>query len=298
MSQAPTLTQIFLEGLSADQRARMSHLSHLEEVLRDILESARSAWPAVEVRDEVFLSYLAERLPGDSEAGRALLEMKAADLYLACACVQGDSQAVAAFETTYFPDIQAALSRRDPGWGQLEDVKQILYQKLFLADGEHPPKIGKYSGRGDLRSWLCVTAVREAIDLMRRAQRELPLEDGVLMDLTSADEDQELHYLKRVYREQFKEAFQAALSALSARERTLLRYNLLDGLNIDQIGVIYNVHRATVARWIARARETLLAETRRILMGRLRVDPTELESIMRLIQSRFDVSIQHFLRKG
>jgi RNA polymerase sigma-70 factor (ECF subfamily) len=275
----------------------MSHLSRLEAVLRDILVSAMAAWPALEVSEEVFLPYLAARLPADSEVERALLEVKAADLYLACACVQGDRRAVAALETTYFPDIQAALARRDPGCGQLEDVKQNLYQKLFLADGEQPPKIGKYSGRGDLRSWLCVTAVREAIDLLRRVQRELPLDDGALMDLAAPDEDQELHYLKRLYREQFKEAFQAALSALSSRERTLLRYSLLDGLNIDQIGAIYSVHRATVARWIARARETLLGETRRILMERLRVDRTELESIMRLIQSRFDVSIQHFLRK-
>jgi len=57
------------------------------------------------------------------------------------------------------------------------------------------------------------------------------------------------------------------------------------------------VHRATVARWIAKARETLLTETRTLLMKRLRVDQNEFESIMRLIQSRFDVSIHHFLKK-
>jgi RNA polymerase sigma-70 factor, ECF subfamily len=291
------LTRLFLEGLSPTLQARMSHLSHLEAVLRDILEAARAAWPDLEVSAEVFLPYLAERLPEDSEAERALLEVKAADLYLACACTQGDQAAVAAFEKHYFPDIQAALTKRDPSCGQLEDVKQSLYQKLFLSDGEHPAKIGKYSGRGDLRSWLCVTAVREAIDLLRKVQREQPVDDGALMDLTSSDEDQELSYLKRLYREQFKQAFQDALGSLSSRERTLLRYNLLDELNIDQIGAIYNVHRATIARWIAKARETLLDETRRRLMAGLRVDQTEFESIMRLIQSRFDVSVAHFLKK-
>jgi len=297
MGEAPVLTKLFLPGLSPVLQARMSRLSHLEAVLRDILEAAHAAWPAIEVEAEVFLPHLAERLPEDSEAERALLEVKAADLYLSCACLQGNREAIAAFEQHFFPDIQAALTRRGPSGAQLEDVKQILYQKLFLTDGEQAAKIGKYSGRGDLRSWLCVSAVREAIDLLRRVQREQPLDDDALMDLTSPDEDQELSYLKRLYREQFKEAFQEALSALSSRERTLLRYNLLDGLNIDQIGAIYNVHRATVARWIAKARETLLEETRRTLMQRLRVDETEFESIMRLIQSRFDVSIQHFLRK-
>jgi RNA polymerase sigma-70 factor (ECF subfamily) len=142
-----------------------------------------------------------------------------------------------------------------------------------------------------------VTAVREAIDLLRKLKREQPLDDSALVELTSPDEDQELHYLKRLYREEFKAAFQQALAALSARERTILRYNLLDNLNIDQIGAIYNVHRATVARWIAKARETLLSETREILMQKLRVNEGEFESIMRLIQSHFDVSIHHFLSK-
>ncbi len=291
------LTHLFLQGLSPALQARMSHLSHLEAVLRDILEAARAAWPDVAVDEAVFLPYLAKRLPEDSEAERALLEVKAGDLYLACACVQGDGKALSAFEQHHFPEIQAALLKRDPKSGQLEDIKQTLYQKLFLPEGEQPPKIAKYSGRGDLRAWLCVIAVREAIDLLRKVKREQPLDDGALMDLTAGDEDQELSYLKRLYRKEFKSAFTEALGKLSSRERTLLRYNLLDGLNIDQIGVIYNVHRATVARWIAHAREGLLEETRRTLMARLRVDQGEFESIMRLIQSRFDVSIQHFLKK-
>jgi RNA polymerase sigma-70 factor (ECF subfamily) len=293
----PVLTRFFLQGLPPSLQARMSHLSHLEPVLIDILETARAAWPEIALGPEVFLPYVAQRLPADAEAERALLEVKAGDLYLACACVNGDRQAMAAFESQFFPEIRAALVRRGPLGGEIEDIKQSLYQKLFLGDGEHPPKIGKYAGRGDLRSWVCVTAVREAIDLLRRVKREEPLDDGALVDLTTSEEDQELSYLKRLYREEFKAAFQQAMGALSSRERNILRYNLLDGLNIDQIGAIYNVHRATVARWIAKARETLLGDTRQHLMERLRVDQTEFESIMRLIQSRFDVSIHHFLKK-
>jgi RNA polymerase sigma-70 factor (ECF subfamily) len=296
MGGGRVLTYHFLEGLTPTLRDRLSSLSHLEGVLRDILEEARAAWPEIELDPEDFLPYLAERLPADAEAERALLEIRAADLYLACACVRGLERAMQAFETQCYPEIHAALLRRDPS-GQLEDIKQTLYQKLFLGDEEHRPKIGQYAGRGDLRSWVCVTAVREAIDLLRKLKHEQPLDDSALVELTSPDEDQELHYLKRLYREEFKVAFQQALGALSARERTVLRYNLLDGLNIDQIGAIYNVHRATVARWIAAAREGLLAKTREVLMERLRVDQTEFESIMRLIQSHFDVSIHHFLGK-
>lgn len=297
MSDERTLTQHFLGGLVDKLRSRMSHLSHLEGVLRDILEAAHAAWPQVDVPVEVFLPYLAQRLPEEAEAERALLEVKAADLYLACACSRGERAALEAFERNYFPDVKIALKRRDPSFGQVEDIQQILFQKLFLGDGEHPPKIASYAGRGDLRGWLCVTAVREAIDLFRKVRKEEPVEQGELMDLAASAGDQEMAYLKRIYRAEFKTAFQQALASLSTRERNLLRHHLLDGLNIDQIGAIYNVHRATVARWIAKARETLLAETRAALMERLRVDQTEFESIMRLIQSRLDVSIHHFLKK-
>jgi RNA polymerase sigma-70 factor, ECF subfamily len=298
MSEPRMLTGLFLGGLSSSLQARMSNLSHLEAVLRDILEIARAAWPAITLADEVFLPYLAQRLPDDTDAERALLEVKAADLYIACACASGDRGAHEAFERQFFPDIGTALARRDPSCTQIEDLKQSIYQKLFLGDGEHPPKITLYAGRGDLRSWLCVTAVRESIDLLRKGKKEEPVEELDLMDRTTPEGDQEIVYLKRIYREEFRSAFQSALASLSSRERNLLRHNLLDGLNIEQIGAIYNVHRATVARWIARARETLLAETRAALMQRLRVDQTEFESIMRLIQSRLDVSIHHFLKKS
>jgi RNA polymerase sigma-70 factor (ECF subfamily) len=297
MSDERPLTHLFLDGLSATLKARMSHLSHLEGVLRDILESARGAWPTIDLAAQVFLPYLAQRLPEDAEAERALLEVKAADLYLACACSRRDAEALAAFERLHFPEIKTALMRRDPTFGQVEDIQQILFQKLFLGDEQHPPKIASYAGRGDLRGWLCVTAVRESIDLLRKVRREAPVEDNVLIDLAAPAGDQEMAYLKRVYREEFKAAFQHALAALTTRERNVLRHHLLDGLNIDQIGAIYSVHRATVARRIAHARETLLSATRTALMEKLRVDQTEFESIMRLIQSRLDISIHQFLKK-
>lgn len=296
MTEQRGLAPIFLRRLSEQLQSRLGSLSHLEGVLGDILEEGRSAWPGVNLAPEEFLAYLAQRLPEDNDAERTLLELKASDLYLACACARGDHRALTYFETKLLPEIQAALLKRDPSF-QVEEMKQILFQKLLLPDGANPPRITKYSGRGDLRSWVCVTAVREAIDHHRKNQREQALDDGALADLASDGGDQELSYLKRIYREEFKAAFQESLGALSSRERNVLRHNLLDGLNIDQIGAIYNVHRATVARWIAKARETLLTETRTLLMKRLRVDQNEFESIMRLIQSRFDVSIHHFLKK-
>ena len=65
--------------------------------------------------------------------------------------------------------------------------------------------------------------------------------------------------------------------------------------SIEQIGAIYRVHRATVARWIADARELLLHQTRELLSRRVRVSNDELESILWLIDSQMDVSLHRCL---
>jgi RNA polymerase sigma-70 factor (ECF subfamily) len=297
MSDERSLIPLFMAGLPDPTRDRLAGLSRLEGVLGDILEHAQAAWPDVHVDEDIFLEYVAQKLPEEATL-RSLLELKAGDLYLACACVQGDACALAVFETHFFPVIEAALMRRGPTGANLEDVKQLLCQKLLIGDRNRLPKIALYAGRGDLRSWISVTAVREAIDLMRREQRETPMDDNALVELTDPTEDQELQYLKRLYRKEFKAAFQRALGDLPRRERNVLRHHLLDGLNIDQIGALYNVHRATVARWIARSRETLLKATRKALMESLHVNRGEFESIMRLIQSRFEVSIHQYLKRS
>jgi transposase len=37
-----------------------------------------------------------------------------------------------------------------------------------------------------------------------------------------------------------------------------LRYHHVDGLNIDEIGAIYRVHRVTAFRWLEKAKEQLV----------------------------------------
>ena len=94
-----------------------------------------------------------------------------------------------------------------------------------------------------------------------------------------------------------KRAFDVALRSLPAREQTLLRQHVIDGLTIDQLGALYHVHRATAARSLERARQAILAATREQMMGKLRVRSSELDSILRLIRSKLEVSL-HGLRRA
>jgi RNA polymerase sigma-70 factor (ECF subfamily) len=58
------------------------------------------------------------------------------------------------------------------------------------------------------------------------------------------------------------------------------------------------VHRATVARWLASAREVVLERTMAQLGDDLRLDPAELVSLIRVVRSELDVSLQGLLASG
>jgi RNA polymerase sigma-70 factor, ECF subfamily len=256
----------------------------------DALARARARWPRIGVEGRRFAAFLAERGLEASE----LADERLGDLYLACACAAGDGAAIAELERHYLSLVPSYLAplRRSPVL--VDETLQRLRERLFIAADGARPRIEEYSGRGALGAWLRVIAVRLLLDACTPsalAARSGPLDDVELA--TTADP--ELGYMKTRYLPYFQDAFSAALSTLTARERGLLRFHLVDGLNIAEIGKIYGTHRATVARWIAACRERLLEETRRALGERLRLSAPEVESMIRLLRSSLDVSIRGYL---
>jgi RNA polymerase sigma-70 factor, ECF subfamily len=265
----------------------------LAPLLEALLSEAHGAWPGVTLPDEEFVVYVAERLPAEPPglSGQdALRRLCTRDLYLALACLRGDGAALAAFEAHCLDSVDGALGRLSAAGDVITEVKQRLRRSLLVADGQ-PPAIAQFSGRGNLRAWVRVIAVREALALMRQARKDSPLEDALLAQRLMPADDPELSYLKNVYRQEFKSAFAASMAALGDRARTLLRQQLIDGLSIDELGALYHVHRATAARWLESARRQLVEDTLAALRSRLQVQPDELDSILRLIRSQLDVSV-------
>jgi RNA polymerase sigma-70 factor (ECF subfamily) len=166
---------------------------------------------------------------------------------------------------------------------------------LLVPDTKGHAKIADFAGTGDLSAWLRVASVRIALNLKRSKRREVDLdEDSRLADKAAGD--LEIDHLKRRFRGEFKAAFVAAMAALEPRSRTLLRQHYLDGLTMDSIARVNQVHRITVVRWMEQARVALSRETRRELTARLRVGREELESILRLIDSQVHVTLSEVLR--
>jgi RNA polymerase sigma-70 factor, ECF subfamily len=73
--------------------------------------------------------------------------------------------------------------------------------------------------------------------------------------------------------------------------RAVLRAHAVNGLSIDQIGALYQVHRATAARWVQHAKVSLLDALRAALKERLGVEGAACDSIVALVQSRIDLSM-------
>jgi RNA polymerase sigma-70 factor (ECF subfamily) len=279
MRAAPFLDELTRRGARApdDLEARLAALER----------AARAAWPDVDAGGG-FVPYLAERWPERASLDEWLADAHASDLYLACACARRDRAAIAAFDRAHLGAVADYLARSRPDAAFVEDVRQSLREKLFVGDAR---KIGEYSGRGPLGGWVRVLAVRAAIDLRRRRGERVP----DLRGEAPAPIDPELGYLADRYRGDVEDAFRRALGGLDGEQRTLLRMHFVDGITLDELARLKRLHRATIARRLATARQAILDEARRHLRERLSLSTEELTSLVGLVRSQLDVSVARLL---
>lgn len=256
--------------------------------------SARAAWPGVAVPEDAFAAWVAERLPAELAPIDGLARLRAGALYLACGCLRGQRDALQAFERVYGGELLAAARRG--GSRQPDEIVQRLRVRLLVGPGA---RLRGYAGAGSLKRWLKLACTRLAIDAGRaersraaRAMEHAPIAEQL------ARVDPELKLLKGRYRAAFKQAFEGAMQALSPRARTMLRLHLVHGLTIDEIAPMHGVHRATAARWLAKARGEVLEGSRARLGELLATDARDVESILHLIESRLDVSVARHLESS
>ena len=225
------LVEPFLANVEPALRPALSGFSDLEQRLVAMVGAARAEWPDVFVPPEVFVAYVATRMATDRSADEALATAHPADLYLACACVRGDAAAIEAFDRRFVSEIGVALGRMRLSAAAVDEIKQLVRQKLFVAEAGSTGKIADYSGRSGLRRWVRAVAVRTGLNFLRKGKRELLVDDDkVLAGVSSGDDDPEVTYMKQKYRNEFREAFQEALAGLSTKQRACLVLHELEDL--------------------------------------------------------------------
>lgn len=283
-------------GDAADAPGITVQIAGAADALRTLLDASRAAWPGVDLDDAAFVARIGETLgAAPSSLAAALAALHGPDLYLATACARGDAKAMGALDRHFLADIPSAVGKMRLSKSSVDDLVQVVRQKLLLGNEDGRPKIADFAGRGPLDSWVRVVAVRAALSLLRKRTHEILPGDDALMDARGTAHNPELDLIRARHKDSFKGAFQAALQALSPEDRTTLRLHFVEGLNIDQIGSIYRVHRATIARRIARSREALLEDVRRRLSDTLRLSPQEFDSLVGVIRSQFEVSLERLL---
>jgi RNA polymerase sigma-70 factor (ECF subfamily) len=248
----------------------------------DAYDRGRAAWPAVLLDRRRFEARLAE-LGGDARY--------AEDLYLATACAASLPAALAAFERAFLVDVPLFIARIDSSPQVVADLQQALREHLLVAPVGQRPRIAEYSGRGPLRGWLRVTAVRKLHHLRRHDKPTAALESVALDQLTASGPDPERALMEARHRRDFEQALRSALQALTSLDRALLRLHVVDGRSIDELCLMHGVHRATVARRLQRLKQRIFDDAIELVGLRLNINADETESLLDAVRSHIDVSL-------
>lgn len=255
-----------------------------------LLLRALAVWPELGA-EHTFLA----RLNSGVLDAQALESFVPEDFYLACAALKQNPQAVA--EVTQLLERQTRyLGHLRLSPAEVDELFANLAGELFVASENGRARLERYSGTGPLAGWLQVVLTRDALKWLRSHKREVRADDDTLLGaMESPAESPELAHLKAQYAGQLSLAFRKGIAGLEPRQRNLLRQHYLDELTLADLATLYRVHRATVARWLADAKVALLEKTRDHLCQSAGLERHSAESVMRLVQSRLDLSAGVFL---
>ena len=211
----------------------------------------------------------------------------AAEIYLGTACAAGSRSALAVLEREFLGNVSAVVARRRLPSHAVDEVRQTVRERLLGGD---PPYLATSVGRGSLAGLVAVIATRAALDWLRAKNRAEAHLDETPADLV-ASSDPEREHLRARFSGDVKAAFEAAVKELEPRDRTMLRFHLVEGMTIDDVARLYSIHRATAARQLAAARERIASGVRRSLAkAGLRAD-----ELAELVTSRLDLSLSRVL---
>jgi RNA polymerase sigma-70 factor, ECF subfamily len=263
----------------------------IDAALRRLVEDARSAYPAVDLDLVTFGRHLGERVAEGPSTVGAIAKLRGRELFLACACAQGDRAAIAAFEREFLAPAAAALVRAGEARADVDDAQQALRERLFAAGS----KVREFSGRGSLSGWTRVSLARQHTTLRRAKGRTVPLEGDVVPDLAGVDPD--LAVVRRRYGGAFQVAFQDAFRTLTPEQRNVLRLHFVDGLNLERIAPLLHVSRATAGRRMLDAKAALLESLLALLGERLKATRSEIRSLFAVVRSTLYGSLGALLRE-
>ncbi|MFZ5446655.1 MAG: sigma-70 family RNA polymerase sigma factor [Myxococcota bacterium] len=212
---------------------------------------------------------------------------------LACGLFHQQPEARSWFEQHVAPRVRGALQKAGASSVEVDELLQASLTRVLVENGGE--RLRQYRGHGTFPAFVITVALRLFTNARTATTRETS-DDGLAR--MPAALDLERHLARSQNRAHFAEAFRAALEALPPRQRTLLKLNLVNGSSIDELAPMYQVSRATVARWLAQSRDALRAETLRRLSATTRMEGDDLEGLLASLESGFDLSLRRFITEA
>ena len=207
--------------------------------------------------------------PSDTPIDKFLASLHTRDLALAAACRLGMEAAWNEFIASYrsiLQDAACAITRDDVRGCELADSLYADLYGLEVRAGNRRSLLNYFDGRSSLTTWLHAVLARRFVDNYRHERRTGSIEDcppGALPQAQAEsdppDPDRNRYLLL------LRAALEAALRALSPRDRLRLSYYYVEDLTLRQIGQLMREHESSVSRRLGRTRKMLRGQVERAL---------------------------------
>lgn len=183
-------------------------------------------------------------------------------------------------QTGYGPQIVGFLMRSGADVAQAEEIVEQLWADLIVAAPGEIPRLAKYDGTCQLKTWLNTVAMNRLLSARRSQKRQ---ERHIAMSLdakTGTGEGEKtlssqipapsVEDLEAPLVELLRKAIHAAFAACSAETFVLLQLAYGDGLRLRELGQIWGCNPGTISRRLAQA----TAEIERTALAHVRTaDP-------------------------
>lgn len=272
----------------ADRLGRADLALPLEAAFEELVAVAAASWPSLTLDLRALEAHVATLIATATAPDVALLALHA-DVALAEAALRNDTAALAELDGL----VTRAAARAALRGATPDELAQRVREELLVPGPERPAKLSQYSGRGPLAAWLRVLVTRTALTMQRSESRRTKHhdDDDALARAPALGASPEMAVLRAAYAEPFRAAFREAIALLAPEDRTMLRLHLVDNLGIDRLAPMYGIHRATAARRLVRAKETVLEKTRELLAQRMGLSDSEFTSLVGVMLSGVEVSL-------
>ncbi len=241
--------------------------------------------------------------------------LRADELCIAVACEKGENTAWLHFEREYKHGMQAAARALTKDDAEAEDLTQFVYGELYGLRFDGDRRISKllhYSGRGSLGGWLRAVIYQAFIDRKRQTARFEQVEEVADFDRLAANSHEVLNGLNGHHvslhspivqpddiedtrlRQASEEAMRKAFAALEAKDRLMLNYYYFDEMTLREIGLLMNVHEATISRWLAKTQKQVKKKTEDFLQKLYGLRRAEIAECMALA-ARSEIDVRKLL---